>query len=201
VLAEHATAGREAHAEAFCGRSVEPALPQELAARLGLGSSQLCNEEVGGALVGGENARAVAVVGGRAAVFVVQLVAQPSGHALDGLAEAHVVHLLEEGEHVAALAATEAVVETDLRTHVETGAALLVERAQALHRAGARVLEAHVVADDVGDVGARPDLVDIAALDEACHVLIVGATGDRYARCRTAASRPAVHATPWRTGR
>ncbi len=63
------------------------------------------------------------------------------------------VHLLQEAIDVTALAAAEAVVEADLRAHVEAGAALVVERAQALHRADAGGLERHVVVDDVGDVG------------------------------------------------
>src|SRR5690606_8191507 len=110
-----------------------------------------------------------AVVACLAAILVSQFVAEPGGHALDRLGEAHVVHLLKEREDVAALAAAEAVVEADLRAHVKTRAALLVERAEALHRPAAGALERDVIAHDVGEVGARPDLVDIASSDQACH--------------------------------
>src|SRR5690606_16126625 len=77
-----------------------------------------------------------------------------------------------------ALAAAEAVVEAGLRAHVEARAALVVERAQSLHRTDARVLERHVLADDVSDVGAGPHLVDVASTNEARHALIVGGAGD-----------------------
>ena len=102
-----------------------------------------------------------------------------------------VVHLLQEGEDVAALAAAEAVVEADLRAHVEARAALVVERAEALQRADAGALQRHVVADDVGDVDARPDLVDVASANEAGHALIL-----RYSarRCCGAPAPRDVHA-------
>ena len=142
-------------AEAIGGGLVESAGTEEIATRLRARFGELRAEELLGRSVGGQQAGTVAVVGGRArSVFVVQLDAGPGRHAFDGLLERDVVHALQEGEDVAVLAASEAVVPAHLRSHVEAGTALLVERAEPLERADARRLQRHVVADDVGDVDA-----------------------------------------------
>ena len=52
-------------------------------------------------------------------VLVAQLVAEPAGEPLDGLGEAEVVDLLDEGDDVAALAAAEAVPQPDRGADVE----------------------------------------------------------------------------------
>src|SRR5690606_26195965 len=70
---------------------------------------------------------------------------------------------------VARLAAAEAVVVAELRTHVEARAALVVERAEALERADPGRLQAHMLADDVGDVGAGLHLFDVALSNPARH--------------------------------
>jgi hypothetical protein len=88
-----------------------------------------------------------------------------------------VVHLLDEAEDVAVLAAAEAVVPADLWPHMEARAALVVERAQALERADSSALEGDVVAHDVGDVDSRSNLVDVVSSNEAGHVLILGSVG------------------------
>ena len=126
-----------------------------------------------------------------AAVFVVQLEADAGGHPLDGLLEGDVIHPLQEGEDVAALAAAEAVVEADLRAHVEARAALLVERAEPLERADPGALERHVVADDVREVDAGPDLVDVASTNESGHDPILGSTA--VARLVADACSPGAH--------
>ena len=125
-----------------CGRvGVEAALAEESAAHLGVGRAERSAEELGGGLVRGEQPGAVAVVGRLAAVFVVQLEADAAREPFDRLGEGDVVHPLQEREDVAALAAAEAVVEADLRAHVEARAALVVERAEALERADAGGLQ------------------------------------------------------------
>src|SRR5690606_5406849 len=114
-----------------------------------------------------EQTRAIAVIGcRRTPVFVMQLDAGTRRHPFHGLLEAHVIHALQEGEDVTVFAASEAVVATDARTHVEARAALLVEWAETLERADTGRLEGHVVAHDVGDVDTGPDLVDIASTNE-----------------------------------
>ena len=107
------------------------------------------------------------------AVFVVQREADAGGEPLDRLLEGDVVDLLQEGEDVAALAAAEAVVEADLRPHVEAGASFVVERAEALHRADAGALQRDVIADDVSDVGSGPNLIDVASSNQSSHALIL----------------------------
>src|SRR5690606_25079200 len=70
---------------------------------------------------------------------------------------------------VTRFAASEAVVVPETGAHVETRAALVMEGAEALQRAHARGLEADVFADDVGDVGAGLDLLDVALSNPARH--------------------------------
>ncbi len=169
VLAEGAATRREADAESLGGRLVETALAQKDTTGLGLLGRQLRDEELFRGLVRRQDARAHAVVGRLAAILIVKFVADARRHALDGLGECDVVHLLQECEDIAALTATEAVVKADLRAHVKARAALLMERAEPLHRADARILECDVVPNDVGDVGARAHLVDVASSNQACH--------------------------------
>ena len=165
---------RVADTETRGGGVIEAARAEERARQFGVGGGELRNEVPLGGFVRREDSGSIAVIGRRAAaVFIVQLIAEASGHALDGLGESHVVHLLQESVDVAALAASEAVVETDLRTHVEARAPLVVERAQPLHRSDARVLQCHVITDDVGEVRARPHLVDVITSDKASHTSIL----------------------------
>ena len=136
---------------------------------LGLGGRELRAEELRGGAVRGVQARAAGRLGRRSPVLVVQRVPDAAGEPFDGLGERHVVHRAEERVDVAGLVAAEAVVEARLRAHVEARAALVVERAQALHRADAGGLERDPLADDVGDVGARLHLVDVGLPDAPGH--------------------------------
>jgi hypothetical protein len=187
----------EADAEALRRALVEAALPQEGAADLRLLGSELLHEELGGGLVGAEQARAVALVGGGLAVLVVQLVADPLRHALHGLGERDVVHALQERVDVAALAAAEAVVEADLGAYVEARRALVMEGAEALQGSDAGGLEGDVLPHHVAQVDPRAHLVDVALADQ-CHWLIlrpgtVAIPGRR-------APRAGVRRRAWRTG-
>ena len=78
---------------------------------------------------------------------------------LHGLEEAHLLVLLEEGEHVATLTADEALVALLHRGDEERGRTVIVERADALvvHTG---LPECQELADDVDDVGRVVDLVD-----------------------------------------
>ena len=84
------------------------------------------------------------------------------------------IDLLEEGEDVTALAAAEAVPHAPTGSDVETGAALVMERAQALHRAAAGALERDVLAHDVVDLGPLTDFRDVLIANPAGHGLILG---------------------------
>ncbi len=176
--------GREADAEVLGRGGVEAARAEEVAADLGGGRAELRLEPLLGGGVRRQQPGAVAVVARLAAVLVVQLVAEPGGQPLHGFGEGDVVHLLQEREDVAALVAAEAVVQPDLGPHVEGRAALLVERAEPLHRADARALERDEVAHDVGDVGAGPDFVDVASTNQTGH-----GSDSRFRRCPTPVSR------------
>ena len=141
------------------------------------------DEELRGSLVGGEQSCPVAVVAVRlAAVFVVQFEPDAGGHPLDRFGERGVVHLLQEAEHVAVFAASEAVVAAHLRSHVEAGAALVVERAEALERADSGALERDVVSDDIRDVDPRAQFVEVRASDQACHGTSLGRATVVHAR-------------------
>jgi len=96
-----------------------------------------------------------------------------------------VIHALQEGEDVTALAAAEAVIEPNLRSDMKTWASLLVKRTQTLHRTDTGALERDVVANDVGDVGARPDFVDIALSNQASHTVILRSGVRRYRAHKT----------------
>ena len=52
---------------------------------------------------------------------------------------------------------------------VKTGASLVVERAQTLHRANTRRLEGHVLPDNLGNVDALAHLIDVTALNQPRH--------------------------------
>ncbi len=107
--------------------------------------------------------RSRCTLGGRAGVA--DRVPDPVGQQLDGLDEAHVLDLLEEGVHVAAFAAAEAVEVAVVGPHVKRRRLLVVERAQALHRVGPGAPQLDVVADDVLDAGTIADGGDIAIGD------------------------------------
>ena len=177
---------RVADAEVRCGARVEAPLPEERPCGAGFGRRQLRPEELGGGRVGGVETSPSGRVRGRSAVLVMQRVADAPGESLDRLGERHVVHLGEEGVDVAGLAAAEAVIEARLRPDVEARAALVVERAQALHGADAGVLERDTLADDVRDVRAGLDLFDVGLPDPARHQ----SSSDATARAATGRRRP-----------
>jgi hypothetical protein len=52
---------------------------------------------------------------------------------------------------------------------MKTGASLIMEGAEPLHRANTCGLERHVIADDVGDVDALAHLIDVSALYQPRH--------------------------------
>ncbi len=167
---------READAESPRRLGVEAALAEEPATDLGLWAAESLDEELGRRLVRGEKPRTVAVVGRLPAVFVVEFEGDASGESLDRLGERDVVHALQERVDVARLAAAEAVVVAELRAHVEARTALVVERAETLHRTDAGRFQADVLTDDVGDVRASLHLIDIALSNSArhAHILFVG---------------------------
>src|SRR5699024_643964 len=104
---------------------------------------------------------------------------------LDRLGEAQVVDLHHEVDDVTALTAAEAVIKAELRANVEGGRALVVERAQALHRADSRRAQCHVCAHDLLDPGAFPDGGDVLHADPTGHGLTHPRTWTRAARWPT----------------
>ena len=151
------------------GLCVEPALAEEAPADVGVGRAEALDEELGGGLVGGQEPGAVAVVGRLPAVFVVQLEPDAAGEALDGLGEGDVVHVLQERVDVAATRRSRSSGRSRAAAARGSSGCARRGRAEALQRADAGGLQAHVLADDVGDVGAGLHLFDVALSNAARH--------------------------------
>ena len=176
---------READPEVGCRGPVEPALRQERSPGCGFGRAELLAVELLGHLVRLDEPAALARLLARtrcAALLVPQLDADLAGQVLDRLGEPEPVDLLHEVDDVAALAATEAVVPAHLRADVEGGRALVVERAQALHRSHARGLQGDVLPDDLVDVGALADGLHVLPSDASRHAPSLGASTDMTRR-------------------
>ena len=158
------------------GVGVEIPLGQILPRRLRLRGFQRRGVERQRLGIGGEQPAATAPVtlhGGRRRPGVADRVPDPVGQQFDGLDEADVFDLLDEGVHVAALAAAEAVKVAVVGPHVKRRRLLVVERAQALQRIRAGTPQLDVVADDVLDADSFADGGDIAIGDPAGHRLSV----------------------------
>jgi hypothetical protein len=107
-----------------CSRLVEAASGEELPSGGTARCQQLLPEELRSDLMGIQQPLPLAdVFAARsgAAVFVAEGEVDPVGQFLHRLAERAVVHLLDEGNYVATLSATEAVVAAYLRADMERG--------------------------------------------------------------------------------
>src|SRR5439155_17825759 len=87
---------------------------------------------------------------------------------LDGFGEGDAVDLLDEGEDAAALVARVTEVHLLVRVDVERPRLLLMKRTQADVRAY-RLSQPHVLGDDLDDVGALADLVDVVGCVPRTH--------------------------------
>jgi len=152
--------------EALRGLPVEAPLGQEPASGDRVRASELLSVVVGGDPVGVEHAAALltAGTGPGAGRRVVVGEGQPDllGQPFDGLGEREVLHPLEEGDDVSALAAAEAVPEPPGRGDVEEG----VRSSWKGHRPFSdlpRVAQRDVLADHLVDPGTLAQLGDGAA--------------------------------------
>ncbi|MGX1120788.1 hypothetical protein RKD37_006151 [Streptomyces ambofaciens] len=111
-----------------------------------------------------------ALVGGVVpALLVAQGDAGLAGQALDRLREGEVVDLHHERDGVAALLAAEAVEEPLARTDLEGRRLLVVEGAQPLQVAAARVAQLEVLRDDGVDRDRVPYRLHVLVVDPSCH--------------------------------
>ena len=173
---------RKADAKALGCGLVETTVTQKPPPRLSFGRRELGDVELRRSLVGRQQTRPIAMVDRLAAILVVQFITEASSHPLYSLGEGDVIHLLQESEDITALTAAETVVKTDLRANMETWRPLLMEGAEALHRTNASALQRDKVADNVRNVGARPDLVNVTSSDQACHSMILRSTASGSSR-------------------
>ncbi len=159
-------------AEVLGGGLVEAALREELAADLRLGAAQLLDVELGGRLVRLDEPDALAAAagaGGVAALLVPQGDAGLPREALDRFRERQVVDLHDEVEGVPARLAAEAVVETLAGADLEGRGLLVVEGAEALEVAAARVAQLEVVGDHGVDRDRVPYRLHVVIVDPSCH--------------------------------
>ena len=162
---------RKAAAEVTGGVGIEIPLGQVFPRRLRLRGFQRRYVECQRLGIGGEQPAATAPValhaGGRPGVA--DRVPDPVGQQFDGLDEADVFDLLDEGIHVAALAAAEAMKVAVVGPHVKRRRLLIVKRAEALQRIRAGTPQLDIVADDVLDADSFADGGNIAIGDTAGH--------------------------------
>jgi hypothetical protein len=76
---------------------------------------------------------------------------------------------LDETENVTTLTAPETVVKTHLGPHVEAGASLFVERAEALERTGAGLFQSDILPHHVGNVDALAQLINVTSTYTTGH--------------------------------
>ena len=180
--------GSESDAEALGRGAVEAPLGEETAShfrRRGvellavvlLGDGVRIQQPTSGAEI-----RAVAAASG--GLLVVQLHAVAPGEHLDGLDEAEVVDLLHERDHVTPLAAAEAVPVAQLRADVEGGGLLVVEGAQALHRADPARAQRDVLAHDLVETGALSHQLHVGTPDQSLGQLLTAPIRVLAAGCR-----------------
>jgi hypothetical protein len=114
-------------------------------------------------------ARADVVASARPTVLVAQFHAELAGQSLDGLGEGQVLGLLDEGDDVAALTASEAVIGAQRWPDVEARRLLVVEGTQALEGPDPGRAQGHVLADDVLDRAALLDRGHVLGVDPTRH--------------------------------
>ena len=102
-------------------------------------------------------------------VGVTQLDAGLRGEHFDGADEVEVFDLADEGDGVAALAATKAFVEAELAVHVERRRLLVVERTEP-DASSTDPLQLQVGADEIDQVGGFADPNDVLVFNAHSHL-------------------------------
>lgn len=173
--------GAVADAEVHGRGLVEATLGEEDPAGVGLGSGgELFRVPLGGDLVRLDETDAfTALVGGVvAALLVAQGDAGLGGEPLDHLGEGEVVDLHHERDGVAALLAAEAVEQSLARADLEGRRLLVVEGAQALEVAAARVAQLEVLGHHGVDRDRVPYRLHVLVVDPSCHEVILRGRAD-----------------------
>ena len=137
-----------------------------------LGGGQLALIELFGDAVGVQEALALARLLGahtRPALFIVEGDPGLRSQHLDGLGERQVVHLLYEGDDVAALTAAKTMEHAQVRAHVKGRRALVVEGTQALEGADARGSQRYMFADDLVDLHCVTYRFDVVLANQTRH--------------------------------
>ena len=151
----------------------EAALGEERAALVRLGGSQLLQVVLFGDAVGVEEALAFARFLGahaRPALFIVEGDPGLRSQHLNRLSEGQVIHLLHEGDDVAAFTTAKTMEHAQVGAHVKGGRALIVEGAQPLEGADARGSQRYVLADDLVDLHCVTYRFDVVLANQTRHV-------------------------------
>jgi hypothetical protein len=98
-------------------------------------------------------------------LFVAKFEPEFAGQELHGLGEGQVVDLLDEGDHIAALATTEAVPMPALRADEEGRGALIMEGAKPLLGTHPSRLQGDVVGHDLVQPRVLSDVFDVLTTD------------------------------------
>ena len=151
----------------------EAALGEESAALVRLGGGKLALIELFGDAVGVQEALALARLLGahaRPALLVVEGDPGLRRQHFHGLGERQVIHLLYEGDDVAALTAAKTVEHAQVGAHVKGRCALVMEGAQAFQRADARGSQRYVLADDLVDLHCVTYRFDVVLANQTRHI-------------------------------
>ena len=138
-----------------------------------LGGGKLALIELFGDAVGVQEALALARLLGahaRPALLVMEGDSGLRRQHLHGLGERQVVHLLYEGDDVAALTAAKTVEHAQVGAHVKRGSALVMEGAQALEGADTCGSQRYVFADDLVDLHCVTYRFDVVLANQTRHV-------------------------------
>src|ERR1022692_854153 len=194
--------GGVADAEPLGVGDLESARGEELASWRGTGGQELLRIKLGRRPVRFEQPAPLRLLlaWNMAALLVAQLDAAPGRQPLHRLGEAESVDLADERDDVTALGAGEAVPQAASRGDVERRRLLLVERAQALHRAAARATQLEELPDDLGDGRAGTDQLVVLVTDPAWH-LRESSPGPHRAALVTSGTCPAFWCSGMSTSR
>ncbi len=160
---------RKTDAEVVTRGAVETTTGQEVLAEARIGGSELLDEKLFRCGIRLEDSSTLTDIPLGASVLVGELKPDLRGEFFDRLGERQVIDLFEECEDVTLLATPETIEIRRIRSHVKTRRLLVVEGTQTLLRVNARAFQGDILADDVRDVDALSNLVNVRSSNSPRH--------------------------------